>query len=178
MNRYTMTDRWTTQDGEWFVTDKPYSIDQSHLERWGHEPIDGRGCATCCFVKLDGGPGAKVLFKTTAGLEIVKEVDQYRWAHNEMFNPGSGYNPANNIGPWTERAQDAPSDIEDDIGLPGGNHVSTFIVMTWQEEDGPTPPDPGPNPPDPTPGPDTIIVMVRVGNDTYAGPLSKQDDGG
>lgn len=168
---YLVTDRWTTQDGEWFVSDKPYSIDQAHVDKWGGQQPDGSGCAICFFVKLVGGPANEVLFATTAGLQIPKPVDGKRWAHNEMYNPGSGYNPSNNVGPWSGRAKDAPSELADDVGLPGGHHVSTYVEMTWREEDGPTPPDPTP---DPGPGPDTVQVMVKVGDTVYAGVVHKQ----
>lgn len=172
--QYHETDRWTTQDGEIYPSDKPYAIDQEHAKRMVQEQIEGAGCATCFFVKLEGGPDKEVHYFTTAGLTIDKPVDSKGWAHNEMYGPDSSYNPKNNVGPWSAIAKEGTSDIIDGVGLPLNNHMATFAVLTWQEngesggDSGPTEP-----PTDPT-LPATITSVVRVGDAVYSGTLTKQ----
>lgn len=166
---YRLKDRWTTRDGVWEANGELYSIDQVHLDRWKDEPIEGRGCATCIFVKLEGGPEDTVHFETNGGYIEEHPVDATRWAHATMYNPGSGYNATRAKGPWTVRAQEN-SEIVDDIGLPNGWHVAHFVVLEWEEDE----PAPGPDPvPEPTPDADTIQVAVKIGEAIYQGVLKK-----
>lgn len=174
--QYHKTDQWTTQDGELYPSDKPYAIDQEHADKMAQEQIDGAGCAICFFIKLEGGSDRTVHYVTTAGYVEEHDIDSKGWAHISMYNPGSGYNPKNNVGPWTATAKQSPSEAVGGVGLPAGNHVSTFAVLTWQEEDegdggdgGSTKPLPG----DPA-LPDTITSVVRVGDTFYSGTLTKQ----
>jgi len=130
---YKLKDKFTTWDGSWVPDGRKYSITPEMAAKYGNEPIDGKGCATCFFVKLEGGPATEVHYWTTAGYVEDHPVDASRWAHATMYNPGSGYNPTNNVGPWSAVAKDAPSDIIDGVGLPAGEHVSTFAVLAWEE---------------------------------------------
>lgn len=171
---YVIKRQFTTEDGELYPSDKQWSINKEDAEWLSHEQVEGDGCATCFFVKLEGGPGDTVHYVTTAGLVEDHPVDRFRWAHISMFNPGSGYNPTNNIGPWTAMAKDAPSEAVSGVGLPSGHHVTTFAQLVWEEAAEPTPPDPGPTPPDPGQSPpDSIAVAMKVGNTTYQGTLQK-----
>lgn len=173
---YRLKDRWTTIHGQWHTSDSEWSIDQEHLDRWGNEPIEGKGCANCIFVKLEGGPEDTVHFETTGGYVEEHPVDQHRWAHATMYNPGSGYNPTRGKGPWWVMAQEN-SEIVDDIGMPGGEHVTHFVVLEWEEEVETPGPDPVPEPkPEPGPIPDTIQVAVKMNGAVYIGTLKKAEE--
>lgn len=166
---YKLEDRWTTRDGKWEVTGEMYGIDQAHLDQWGNERIEGKGCAHCIFVKLEGGPEDTVRFFTDAGYSEEHPIDANRWAHATMYNPGSGYNPTKVKGPWSVMAQDQ-SEVVDDIGMPAGEHVSHFVVLKWVEEDTA----PGPDPvPDPVPTPDSFQVAIKIGDSVYSGLVKK-----
>jgi hypothetical protein len=132
---YRLKDRFTTHHGHWYVdpNDK-YGITQEMLNKYGHEQA-GKGDSTGIFVKLEGGPDTEVHFETVGGHKEDWPIDGSRWAHTTMYNPGSGYNPANTEGPWSVRAKNYPSEIVDGIGLPEGEHVSTFVVLEWREGD-------------------------------------------
>lgn len=172
---YRLKDRWTTMHGQWEVSDGQWSIDQRHLDQWGNEPIEGKGCANCIFVKLEGGPEDTVHFETTGGYIEEHPVDANRWAHATMYNPGSGYNATRSKGPWFVRAQEN-SEIVDDIGMPNGEHVSHFVVLEWEDEEPAPGPDPVPEPtPEPTPEADTIQVAVKIGEAVYSGVLKKME---
>lgn len=164
MAGYIFEDRWTTQEGEWFVSNRKYSIDQAHVDQWGNEKIEGKGCSICIFVKLDGGPADTVHYYTTGGYSEDHPVDTMRWSHTTMYNPGSGYNPNRTTGPWAVTVEGVPSVVVDDIGLPEGEHVSHYIVLKWSEQEG------GVIPP---PVAERIAVTVLVGADTYRGEIPK-----
>ena len=131
---YRVKDVFTTRDGNMDPNGDPreYGISKEMMEKYGHE-IEDKGCATCIFVKLEGGVSDTVFFFTNGGHSEEHKVRQDRWAQTNMYNPGSGYNPDNKEGPWSVHAKDAASDIYGGIGLPYGWHVSTFVVLEWEE---------------------------------------------
>ena len=173
---YAVTDEWTTRDGHLYPTGEMYSIDDEHAKRMEQEQIDGGGCATCFFVKLEGGDAKTVRFYTTAGYTEEHDVDTKGWAHISMYNPGSGYNPNNNVGPWSALAKDASSDVIDGVGLPFGWHVSTFKVLTWHEDQEGGGSDGGNEGGGGNSGdlPATITSVVQVGDVVYRGELTRQ----
>lgn len=160
---YKLYKRATSRDGLLEADSRPYGMNQEFLNEFGPEIAD-KGCATCIFVKLDGGPANEVMFETTGGYEEPHAVRADRWAQSSMYNPGSGYNPANLKGPWIVSAIGAPSEKVDDIGLPAGEHVTHFVVLRWEEgaeipeeED-----DEGPDPVDP-PGESLADYPIEIG---------------
>lgn len=169
---YKLLDQFTTRDGSWTPNGEPYSITPEMAEKYGASANE-LGCAICLFVKLEGGPGGPVRFTTNAGMVERHDPEPNGWAHTTMYNPGSGYNPNNNIGPWTVQADQAESDQVGGIGLPFGWHVSTFVVLKWVDGDeggGEVDPGPGPDPIEP-PVQERIWVEVKVGSTYYNGYL-------
>lgn len=144
---YKLRARFTTLDGSLDPNGQPYSITAEALQRFRSILPEGVGCATCIFVRLEGGPSREVFFETTGGHHETHELKPDGWAHTSMANPGSGYNPNSNRGPWSVQAVGAPSTTVDDIGLPFGHHVTHFIILTWDEsgedmDEGPEPAEP------------------------------------
>lgn len=170
MGQYVVTDRWTTFSGSIEPSDHAYAIDQAHSDKMKRLNIDGAGCQICIFVGIIGGEGDTVHFETVSGYVEEHPVDSKGWAHTSMYNPGSGYDPKKEKGPWWVRVKDHPSDIADDIGLPGGEHVSTWVEFTWKDDITPPPVEP---PVEPGPSDSTIQVAVKIGDATYQGTLNK-----
>jgi hypothetical protein len=167
---YKVKDQFTTRDGSWTPNGELYSITPEMAARYGAD-ANSLGGATNIYVKLEGGPGGEVRFFTNGGLVEKHPPQSNGWAHTTMFNPGSGYNPNNNVGPWSVMADEAPSEIVSGIGLPFGWHISTFVVFQWDddEENGETP-----GPVDPTdPAPENLWVTVTVGPHTYEGYIKR-----
>lgn len=166
---YRIKDRFTTHHGHWYVDDNDkYGIKQEYFEKYSGERA-GKGDSTGIFVKLESGLATKVHFETVGGHVEVHEVDKERWAHTTMYNPGSGYDPTNTTGPWFVRAEGFPSEIADGIGLPEGEHVSTFVVFEWVEDD--IEEGEGPDIPEEPEGPDKypLYITFVVGDQEYEG---------
>jgi hypothetical protein len=186
---YKLKDQFTTIHGHWYVENEKYGIKQEMLDKYEKENIPGKGSAIGFFVKLEGGPAKEVHFETTAGHIEDKPIDSTRWANITMYNPGSGYDPTVQDGPWFAHAKDAPSEVIDGVGLPEGHHVSTFSILEWVEggenddgeDDDDQDPDPGdgpdiPDKPDEEEGVMAITIMLgREDNRTvYKGVVVKQ----
>lgn len=144
---YKLKDRFTTHHGHLIPGETEWSITPEMLAKYGPVMPDGKGCATCIFVRLEGGPSKEVFFETTGGHHETHPIDAQGWAHTTMANPGSGYNPNNNVGPWSVQAAGAPSQTVDGIGLPLGEHVTTWVVFLWDPhgediDEGPDPIEP------------------------------------
>lgn len=151
---YKLRKRFTTRDGVVHAPDpRPYGITQADINEFGPVMPPDKGCATCIFVRLEGGIAQNVFFETVAGLHLTRPIDNLGWAHTTMFGPGSCYKPEEGEkGPWTVQAEGVPSEIVDNIGLPECHHISTWVVLTWFDDDGTDPGDGGPDPVEPPPG--------------------------
>jgi hypothetical protein len=132
-------DRWTTQFGSWDVDiSHEFGIDLIHEQKYRNEDIPGKGADHHILVKAS--PGDTVRFNTAGGENpSAFLVGDTRWVNFPMF-ASSAYNPdRGERGPWEVYVNNIR--VADGIGLPGGLHVSTFLVV---DEDnlgsGPTPP--------------------------------------
>lgn len=174
---YKVVDMFTTRDGSWTPNGELYSITPEMASKYGADAKE-LGGATQIFVKLIGGPGSQIRFFTVAGFVETHPAKENGWANCSMANPGSGYNPNNNTGPWSVMADTQPSEIVSGIGLPFGWHVSTFIVYEWVEDgdpdtgEGPTEPTEPTDPAEPE-APNNIWVVVSSGKFRYQGYLEK-----
>lgn len=130
---YKLRKRWTTRDGSLVADGRPWAITQDILNEFGNVFPSDKGCAICILVRLEGGPAKEVFFETTGGHHETHPIDDKGWAHTTMYNPGSGYNAEHGRGPWSIQADGSPSEIVDNIGLPNGEHVSTWVVLNWVE---------------------------------------------
>lgn len=149
---YKLRKRFTTVDGIVHKPDpRPYGITQADIDEFGPIMPPDKGCASCIFVRLEGGIAKDVFFETTGGHHETHPIDGWGWAHSNMYGPGSCYDPeAGQVGPWSVQAVGVPSEIVDGIGLPQCHHVSTWAVLTWFDDDGGTGDgDGGPEPVDP-----------------------------
>lgn len=148
-----LVDQWTTQDGEWYPSGKPYSIKAGAWHQWHEEPIPGKGGATHIFVK--GRVGDKVRFYTEGGLSDERIItDQSGWVNMPMWR-SSAYMAGE--GPWHVEVNGVKVNSRG-IGLPQGNHVSTFLVTEHVEDDAPAEPQPIP----PAPAGQYVEFVVRT----------------
>ena len=185
---YRFVEMFTSRDGNLDPNGDPreYGISKEMMDKYGNELTgvgisEPKGCATCIYIKLDGGPAVKAFAVTTAGHTEEPELAPDRWAHVVMANPGSGYNPENNVGPWTVHAFEFPSELVSGIGLPRGWHVTTFVVFVWVEiEDPDEGTGEGPEVPEPPEGLDKypIYVTFSLGTKDYEGYVREVTDNG
>lgn len=132
-----VVDRFTTQDGSWDVSPKPYSIDQAHRDRYeAGRLIDGSGGQNHIFVKP---PAGSIVMFSSDGVRWSEGALKGGWWNWPMFHEGSAYNTANGTGSWRVRVDNAI--VAEGIGLPDGLHVSSFLVVE-DVADGPTPIEP------------------------------------
>jgi hypothetical protein len=128
-----VVDSWTTQDGEWFASSKPYSIDVEHVGKY--VGIPGAGAAHHAMIKSP--PSSLVEFFVPGGLKESRIADGSGWVNFPMFGESS-YNPdVGEVGPWIVRV-DGQS-VAEGIGLPYGFHVSTFLVVEDVKPEVPVP---------------------------------------
>lgn len=150
---YKLRKRFTTRDG---VVDRPdprpWGITQEVVDEFRPIMPPDKGCATCIFVRLEGGVAKDVFYETTGGHHETHPIDALGWSHSSMYNPGSGYNWDTGRGPWSVQAVGVPSETVDNIGLPNGEHVSTWVVLTWMDEEEGEGSGEGPEPVEPPPG--------------------------
>lgn len=124
-----VTDRFTTRDGEWFVSGKPNGITKEELEKYGGEDIPGKGAAHHIFVRVPADAFV-VEFNTADGKNPAiyhkpGPLAGVAWINHPIFQ---GYNPdAGEVGPWLVRIDGEK--VAEGIGLPYGWHVSTFLVV-------------------------------------------------
>lgn len=132
-------DRFTTQDGRWYVSDKPYGIDKDSLLKYINEDIPGRGAATHIFVKVPADAYV-VEFNTSDRKNKTEVFDKGgEWISFPMFHTSS-YNPdVGEVGPWHVRIDGEI--VADGLGLPHSEHVSTFLVVADVEPVVPEVPD-------------------------------------
>lgn len=125
-----VVDRFTTQDGEWFVSDKPYSITKEALEKYGGENIHGEGAAHHIFVRLSAkvSQSAEAIEFNTEDGRNKNEFPVYSGAHLWVCFPiFQAYDPNIEQGAWLVRIDGEK--VAEGIGLPHGWHVSTFLVV-------------------------------------------------
>lgn len=117
-----VVDRFTTQNGSWDVDpSKPYGIDQEHRDRyeWGRL-IPGSGGDHHIFVKSD--IGNFVVFGTTDRKNYrTFHVPTSGWLNFPIFG---GY--------WNVWVNDVL--VAENITLPNGEHVSTFLIVDDVDE--------------------------------------------
>jgi hypothetical protein len=118
-----VTDKFHTQDGEWFVSGKPYSITKEAIEKYGGEDIEGEGAAHHIFVRVP--LTASVLeFNTEDGKNPNIYYTPATWTNFAIFQ---AYDPNIEQGAWLVRIDGEK--VAEGIGLPHGWHVSTFLVV-------------------------------------------------
>jgi hypothetical protein len=103
-----VVDRFTTQHGSWDVNpSKPYGIDQAHRDKYeAGRLIPGAGADHHIFVHA---PFANIVHFSTDGMRFFAGELKGGWWNFPMFN--------------------GKHEIARDITLPGGEHVSTFLVV-------------------------------------------------
>jgi hypothetical protein len=147
-----VVDQFTTRDGEWYPSNKPYSITKEAAEKYAHLAT---GAAHHIFVVPPMG-SKTVEFNTLDGRNPIKmdaagqDGNPYRLVGTPIFQ---AYDPVKGDGMWHVwvDGQRVTKDGEG-IGLPHGWHVSTFLVV----EDVPVPSEP------PTiPGRDRVQVYIN-----------------
>lgn len=134
---YRVTDLFTTQDGRWDRHSEPYDIKPEMAQKYNDPAFTEKGCATCLFVKVVGGPSKRVRFWVDNGPEAIREVNAQGWANIPIFH-SSAYNPdRGERGPWNVEVLDDNSDQDkvSGLGLPYSWHVSSFVVFEWVEGD-------------------------------------------
>jgi hypothetical protein len=112
-----VVDRFTTQHGSWDVNpSKPYGIDQAHRDKYeAGRLIPGAGADHHIFVKSD--IGNFVEFNTAAGNQYKAfHIPVEGWLNFPIYGDG-----------WIVRVNNI--EVARDIGLPGGEHVSTFLIV-------------------------------------------------
>lgn len=135
---------FTTQDGEWYQSDKPYSVPEWAIFRYNKATFMERGAATHIFVRVEDEAGIAipsfVQISNPGMTSVLATVDKPSgWQNLPIFE---GYNPdAGEHGPWSVTA-DGANVVVDGIGLPHSWHVSTFLVFVKSAEPviQPTPP--------------------------------------
>ncbi len=131
-------DRWTTQHGSWDVNPaNKYGIDKQHADKYFQgSAIPGAGADHHIFVCAFAGN--VVTFKTS---DNTQHKDEYLplsgWVNFPIFE---GYKASEGErGPWQVWVEGEM--VADGIGLPDGEHVSTFLVMgKGDKPDVPQPP--------------------------------------
>jgi hypothetical protein len=121
-----LIDRWTTQHGSWDVNPQnKYGIDQAHRDKYlAGRDIPGSGGDHHIFVKAK--PGSTVSFRTADGRNVEGTVRLDSWINLPIYDGGWEV--------WVNGERAAT-----DIGFPGGEHVSTFLVVDEDEQLQPVP---------------------------------------
>jgi hypothetical protein len=130
-------DRFTTRDGSWEPSDKPFSITPVAAAKYANIP--GRGAAHHIFVHVPQGAG--VVEFNTADRKNRNEI--FVWGESKWVNfpIWQGYNPdKGEVGAWGVWIDGEK--VADGLGLPYGWHVSTFLVVEDKEPQVEIPPGP------------------------------------
>lgn len=134
-NLYQLSALFTTQDGEWYPSAKPYSIPTWAL-KWGVFSFMERGAATHILVRVEDKFGKPIQSfvnvsnpSTTTALNTGDKPSGWQnFPIFEGFDPDIGEH-----GPWRVAMNGSDFAI-DGIGLPHKWHVSTFIVFTKTDD--------------------------------------------
>jgi hypothetical protein len=122
-----VTDRWTTQNGSWDVNPaKPFGIDQAHRDKYeAGKNIPGAGADHHIMVYA---PFAHIVeFSSDSDVWYPGAVKDGWW--NFPIFKDAFYDPdKNEVGTWHVRIEYEKLATEG-IGLPKGEHVSTFLVV-------------------------------------------------
>lgn len=128
--RYDLVAMFTTQDGEWDISDKPYSV-----PLWARRYLTGfssAGAATHAFARVESADGvpiaAPIRYWCDGVMDIVTTDSKPELWANHAIN--GSYNPANEHGPWSMQPIDGCVTLSG-IGLPYNHHVSLFTI--WRE---------------------------------------------
>src|SRR5690349_17731693 len=90
---------FTTQDGEWFTSNKPYAISADALARYAAQDIPGKGAANHILVRAT--PGSLVYVNTTDGKNPVNYyVPESGWINHPMTHDSSYVPARGEHGPW------------------------------------------------------------------------------
>lgn len=166
---YKVTDTWTTRDGEWYPSNKPYSIDQAHVDKYANEDIPQKGAATHIIAKVSAGAHVQIVNRYNN--QTVKDFTSLGIWFDYPMDGGASYVPERGeTGPWNVAVDSII--VASGIGLPAKQHVSTFLVVEDVNEG--QPPSTGEGPTEPTPpdqpGPsDGVWVTVSIGEELYGG---------
>lgn len=126
-----VVDRFTTQHGSWDINpNKPYGIDQAHRDKYeAGRLIPGSGGDHHIFVYA---PFALFVRFSSDGETWYTGAFKDGWWNFPMFKDAF-YDPdANETGPWRVRTDN--EEIANGIGLPKGEHVSTFLIVEDVDE--------------------------------------------
>jgi hypothetical protein len=117
-------DRFTTRDGRWEVDERPYGLTKEMYDKYKDWNIPGRGGAQHIFVyRYDDelfvlGNDAVEFFTPDGKNSETRWTDSTGWCNFPVFGDG-----------WSVRVNGVV--IAENLGLPNGLHVSTFLVTRW-----------------------------------------------
>ena len=159
-----VVDRFTTQDGEWYVSNKPYSITAKAINKYGSQASQ-LGGASHIYVRYK--PLVPVVFHTKDNNpENIKAVDcdGSGWANFPMWK-SAAYWGNEGDGPWNVVINRQV--VAEGLGLPEGFHVSTFLIVDDVD-------DSGSQPDTPVPPSDRQVIQVVI-KTFINGELSKEE---
>ena len=165
MAGYKLTKMFNSRDGKLEPDSRKYGMTQEGLNEIG-DAKPHLGGATHLFIKVKGGPSNRVLFFTRDGQhKIHAEEKEHGWAEYGLEH-GSGYVPERGeTGWWNVQVEGAESDVVEGLGLPNSEHISTFVVFEWVEEENNNGEDEIGDPPE-IPGEDkTLIATILLYDD-------------
>lgn len=121
---YDLIELFTTQDGSWDVSNKPFSVPQ-----WARKYLPGftsAGAATHALVRVEDANGQPITIGVTFGNMTLSTASKpEKWAIQDVYG---SYNPdRGEHGSMTINFPGAKQRIEG-VGLPWNNHVSLFAV--------------------------------------------------
>lgn len=136
---YETVDVWTTFNGQWYVSDSPYSIPKWAVDEYAiANELGGAHHLFVRILKKDGSVDldAAVAYKNNTLLDTRKTQARDGFANIPVYNvfyPDQGAN-----GGW-ETAPVVPGNTQFGVlggGLPYGLHVSLFTVYRPKEQNG------------------------------------------
>lgn len=178
MGKYKLTERFTSRDGRMEVDPRQYGMTQHGLDVVGNAKPH-LGGATMIFTRIDGGPENETHYFTRDNrLNFVRgPKPESGWSVWELNHNNAGYNPdRGEVGWWNAKVEAAESEVADSIGLPHSEHISTFLVFTWDENNIGGGPDVPVEPP--TEDSDIFAVTITLSQNgvsqTYKGIVTKE----
>lgn len=135
---WKVIDRWQTQNGSWVPDEKnEYGIDQEHADFYDKDKIPNPNHPAAIFVKARRG--MRVSFRDSFdGGSTYYTVPEGGWVSHHIDSDDSTFYPSQGQrGPWIVSVDGI--DVADNIGLPDGLDVSTFLVMGNDRSPVPTP---------------------------------------
>lgn len=142
---FEIKDIFTTQDGEWDVSGKPFSLPQWARDAYLSREFDDAGAATHILCRVEDESGKPIDTSITFFANDQPSVTSHTgekhsmWANMPLYS-SSAYDPqSGQHGIWAVQAGNG--DKVTGIGLPFRWHVSTFIV--WRRKSNAVRPDGG-----------------------------------